>query len=80
MDQEDMERMVNKADRQLFIKDPNTGCLVALGEPAGKPIKYCRMVPVNLTIYHDEDLEVRQKHGIAAERRNNIQATFCPKI
>ena len=103
MSQEDMGRLVNKSDRQLFINDLNTGfgmslveaealydritrfnrdyydgfrgsgqitkTVVALGEPAGKPIKYCRMVSVNLTIYHDEDLEVRQKHGIAAERR-----------
>ena len=103
MSQEDMGRLVNKSDRQLFINDLNTGfgmslveaealydritrfnrdyydgfrgsgqitkTAVALGEPAGKTIKYCRMASVNLTIYHDEDLEVRQKHGIAAERR-----------
>jgi len=47
-----------------------TKTVVALGEPAGKPIKYCRMVSVNLTIYHEEELEIRQEHGIAAERRN----------
>jgi hypothetical protein len=104
MNQESIERLVDKSDRQLFINDLNTGfglslveaealydritlfnrdyydgsrgsgqitkTVVALGEPAGKPIKYCRMVSVNLTIYHDEDLEIRQKHGIAAERRN----------
>ena len=44
--------------------------VVALGEPAGKPIKHCRMVSVNLTLLHNEDLEIRQKYGIAAERRN----------
>ena len=44
--------------------------VVALGEPAGKPIKYCRMVSVNLTILHEADLEIRQKYGIAAERQN----------
>jgi len=104
MNQEELERLVNKSDRQLFINDLNTGfglsqveaealydritlfnrdyynssrgpgqitkTVVALGEPAGKPIKYCRMVSVNLTILHDEDIEIRQKYGIAAERRN----------
>ena len=104
MNREELKRLVNKSDRQLFINDLITGfglsnveaealydritlfnqdyyegtrgpgqitkTAVALGEPAGKPIKYCRMVSVNLTIYHDEDLEVRQKYGIAAERRN----------
>jgi hypothetical protein len=104
MNREELERLVNKSDRQLFINDLNTSfglsqveaealydritlfnqdyyegsrgpgqitkTVVALGEPAGKPIKYCRMVSVNLTIYDDEDLEARQKYGIAAERRN----------
>lgn len=104
MNQEEVERLVNKSDRRLFINDLNTGLglsqveaealydritmfnrdyyggsrgagqitktIVALGELAGKPIKYCRMVSVNLTILHDEDIEIRQKHGIAAERRN----------
>ena len=28
-----------------------TKTVVALGEPAGKPIKYCRMVSVNLTMW-----------------------------
>ncbi len=104
MDQEELERLVNKSDRQLFINELNFGfglsvieaealydritlfnrdyydgyrgpgqitkTVVALGEPAGKPLKYCRMVSVNLTIDHDEDIENRQKHGIAVERRN----------
>lgn len=104
MNQEYLERLVNKSERQLFINDLNAGfglsrveaealynritlfnrdyyegsrgpgqitkTVVALGEPAGKPIKYCRMVSVNLTIYHDGDIEVLQRHGIAAERRN----------
>lgn len=104
MNREELERLVNKSDRQLFINDLNTSfglsqveaealydritlfnqdyyegtrgpgqitkTVVALGEPAGKPIKYCRMVSVNLTVFDDEDLEARQKYGIAAERRN----------
>ncbi len=104
MNQEELERLVNKSDRQLFINDMNADfglskveaealydritqfnreyydgsrgpgqvmrTVVALGEPAGKPIKFCRKVSVNLTIYHEEDLEIRQRHGIGSERRN----------
>jgi hypothetical protein len=44
--------------------------VVALGESAGKPIRYCLMVSVNVTLLHEADLEIRQKYGIAAERRN----------
>jgi transcriptional regulator with XRE-family HTH domain len=103
MNREELERSINKSDRQLFINDLNTGfglsqveaealyeritlfnrdyyegsrapgqitrTVVALGEPAGKPIKYCQLVSTNLTILHGQDTEIRQKFGIAAERR-----------
>lgn len=45
---------------------------VARGEPAGKPIKYCRTIPVKLTLYHEEDAEVLHGLGSPALRRSRL--------
>ncbi len=36
---------------------------VSAKEPAGKPIKYCRCVPVRLTYLYDSDVEVLEQQG-----------------
>ena len=45
---------------------------VKKGEPAGKPIKYCEKVSVRISIIHPDDLSVRRKHGILAERQARL--------
>jgi len=45
---------------------------VKKGEPAGKPIKYCEKIGVLITVLHPDDLSVRRKHGIVAERQSRI--------
>ena len=45
---------------------------VALGEPAGKPLKECRLLPVTITFHSDEDLEIIGLHGVAGLRRYRI--------
>lgn len=42
---------------------------VAIGEPAGKPIRYCKTIPVKLTLVHPSDAEVLHKQGSPALRR-----------
>jgi hypothetical protein len=42
---------------------------VAVGEPAGKPIRYCLTVPVSLTVIHPSDGEVLHTKGSPALRR-----------
>ena len=37
-------------------------------EPAGKPIKDCRIIPVNLTLYRHTDWKIKAKLGIPALR------------
>lgn len=45
---------------------------VALGEPAGKPLKECKLVPVTITYQSDEDLEVMELYGVSGLRRYRI--------
>lgn len=42
---------------------------VAVGEPAGKPIRYCKTVPVTLTVIHPSDAELLHEQGSPALRR-----------
>lgn len=42
---------------------------VAVGEPAGKPIRYCLTVPASLTVIHPSDAEVLHTMGSPALRR-----------
>jgi len=42
---------------------------VAVGEPAGKPIRYCITIPVTLTVVHPSDAEVLHEQGSPALRR-----------
>ncbi len=42
---------------------------VAVGEPAGKPIRYCLTVPTTLTVVHPSDAEVLHRLGSPALRR-----------
>ena len=49
---------------------------VAIGEPAGKPIRYCLTVPVTLTLVHPSDAELLHKLGSPALRRARL-ARLC---
>ena len=60
-----------------FIKEHYIACrfdnliifyVVSADEPAGKPIKDCRLIPVNLTLYRHTDQKIRAKLGIPALR------------
>jgi len=54
--------LANRFDNQIIFY------AVSLVEPAGKPIKDCRLVPVHLTLYCQRDLEIKAKQGITALR------------
>lgn len=45
--------------------------VVAVGEPAGKPLKQCRLVQVRLTMDDEEDVELLRK-GVSEVRMNKI--------
>jgi biotin operon repressor len=49
---------------------------VALDEPAGKPLKDCRMVEVRLTLRADADLRLRRSQGLSALNRALV-ARLC---
>lgn len=49
---------------------------VSIGERAGKPIRYCTSVPVNLTIVHESDVEILHDDGKPALRRVRL-ARLC---
>ena len=49
---------------------------VAIDEPAGKPLRECRMVEVRLTLRADADLELRRRQGLAALNRTLV-ARLC---
>ena len=49
---------------------------VAVDEPAGKPLKDCRMVEVRLTLRADGDLTLRRSDGLAALHRALV-ARLC---
>jgi DNA-binding CsgD family transcriptional regulator len=46
---------------------------VALDEPAGKPLRECRMVEVRLTLRADGDLTFRRTHGLGALNRALVE-------
>ena len=45
---------------------------IALGEPAGKPLRLCRKVPVHLTVVAEEDAQTWAQKGAQALRRLRI--------
>jgi hypothetical protein len=45
---------------------------VAIGERAGKPLRYCLTVPVSLTVVHEADGEVLHRQGSPALRRARL--------
>ena len=49
---------------------------VVVGEPAGKPIRYCLTAPVSLTLIHPSDAEVLHSEGSPALRRARL-ARVC---
>jgi len=60
-----------------FVKEHYLACrfdnqiifyAVSAEEPAGKPIKDCRLIPVNLTLYRHTDQKIKAKLGIPALR------------
>lgn len=50
---------------------------VSAREPAGKPIKNCKVVPVRLTYFHDADLEVQRQHGTVRMRALRLYRLCC---
>ena len=62
-----------------FVKEHYLACrfdnqiifyAVSAEEPAGKPIKDCRLIPVNLTLYRHTDQKIKAKLGISALRES----------
>lgn len=45
---------------------------VAIGEKAGKPLRYCLTLPVRLTLVHSSDAEVLHNSGSPALRRTRL--------
>jgi hypothetical protein len=54
-----------------------THTAVSASEPAGKPIKYCRVVPVKLTAVHDADVEVLSNKGPVELRMVRLYRLCC---
>lgn len=46
---------------------------VAIGEPAGKPVRYCQTVAVSLTLVHPSDAEVLHNQGSPALRLARLE-------
>lgn len=46
---------------------------IAVGEPAGKPLRQCRKVPVHLTLLGEEDAGLSVKEGPVVLRRHRIR-------
>ncbi|HCL90894.1 MAG TPA: hypothetical protein DHW70_06205, partial [Candidatus Atribacteria bacterium] len=64
-----------------FVKEHYLACrfdnqiifyAVSADEPAGKPIKDCRIIPVNLTLYRHTDWKIKAKLGIPALRESLV--------
>ena len=64
-----------------FVKEHYLACrfdnqiifyAVSADEPAGKPIKDCRLIPVNLTLYRHTDWKIKAKLGIPALRESLV--------
>jgi hypothetical protein len=49
---------------------------VSIDEPAGKPIKHCKMVPVRLTCFHEDDPNVIREEGTVEARATRL-LRFC---
>jgi len=62
----DLYQSPNRKPGQIILST------VAIGEPAGKPIKECKLVPTIVTFTDDEDLEVLQLYGVPGLRRYRI--------
>ncbi len=50
---------------------------VARHEPAGKPIKDCKVVPVRLTYFHDGDVALQREKGSVAMRGFRLYRFCC---
>jgi hypothetical protein len=46
--------------------------VVASDEPAGKPVKHCQTVEVNLTVDHEHDDAIHRQHGTVALRKAKL--------
>jgi len=61
---------------KTFAKCRATGqivrTVVAADEPAGKPIKHCRTIEVNLSVDHRNDAEIQMRHGTVGLRMARI--------
>jgi DNA-binding MarR family transcriptional regulator len=60
-------------------RDPGqiTHTAVSAEEPAGKPIKDCKIVSVRLTVSHEADVELIEKHGSVELRMARIYRLCC---
>jgi len=61
------------------VRDPGTiiHSAVSAKEPAGKPIKHCRIVPVRLTQIHDADFDVLHQYGPVELRAIRLYRYAC---
>jgi biotin operon repressor len=64
---------VTEHNRSVYSGERQDGQIiyraVAKEEPAGKPLKECRLVSVRITLFAREDREIRKKNGRVALRR-----------
>ncbi|HBY56692.1 MAG TPA: hypothetical protein DEG96_02335 [Candidatus Atribacteria bacterium] len=67
-----------------FVKEHYLACrfdkqiifyAVSTDEPAGKPIKDCRLIPVKLTLYRHTDRKIKAKLGKACLSIMSLRAT-----
>lgn len=61
------------------LRDPGVVVHTAVSsrEPAGKPIKDCKVVPVRLTLLHPADVEVQTEHGTVEARGLKLYRLCC---
>lgn len=50
---------------------------VSAREPAGKPIKHCKVVPVRLTLIHEADFDVLRQYGSVELRTIRVYRLAC---
>jgi len=68
--------------KEVFVPNPEDGS-VSIGqikilaidkkEPAGKPIKECKKIPIVVTLQSKDDIKVEEEHGPIATRQATIQ-------
>ena len=68
--------------KEVFVPNPEDGS-VSIGqikilaidkkEPAGKPIKDCKKIPIVVTLQSEDDIKVEKEHGHIATRQTIIQ-------